>query len=182
MLPDEAERIEDREPHRVRGERKRALRVPVTKRTIADDVAADRGVQDRCTVGQRCFRVHDRRQPRVFDPDMRKRVLGHVAIVGDDHCHGLAGVAHALLREAPVLHRLLDADDERLRPRANVGARKHRVHARFAQRCAGVDADDIGVRVRRTNDCRMQRAGLDAEVVGKGATTGQKPRVLEACK
>ena len=50
----------------------------------------------------------------------------------------------------------------------------------FASAAAGVDRDDVGVRMRRADDVGVQRAGRHREIVGIAAAARQQRRVFLA--
>ena len=152
----------------------------IAEATIGDDVAADRFMQDHCRLVDRGVDLDERRQGCVVDLDEVESVLGAVAVFGDDHGDRFAGIADAVDRERPVLHRLLDTDDEGLRPALHVLAGEHGTHARHCQRAGGVDAAQFGVRIRTAQDGGVQRARPHTEVVGELAAACQQGRVLQA--
>jgi len=76
---------------------KRRLRFAVAEAPVADDVV-DRGGA----------RIDGRRQRTVGDLDRFERVLGPIAVAGDNHGDRLALVAHAAGGEAPMLDRRPD--------------------------------------------------------------------------
>ena len=168
------------QPHHVRGAREGRFRLAIAEAALADDIAARFRMQQRRIGGQRGVDRHHRRQRRVLDHNALGAVLGLVAVLGDHHRHRLAHIADALLRQRPVVDRRLDAGHERLRPAPHVLAGEHRAHAAAGERRARVDRAHFGMRVRRAHDRRVQRARLDAQVVGKLAAAAQQRRIFHA--
>ena len=136
---------------------------------IAADVLADAqhvagGVPHRDRrVGLECGdRIGDRRVHLVGHVDDGGRGTCQLARLGDDdrqHVAGEAGAAADRNHDRPVL--VDDADQQLAR---QVGRGEHRVHARHGQRSTGVDADDVGTRVRGEVQRGVQHA-VDAHVV-----------------
>ena len=156
------------------------FRLAVAEGAVGHHVAADRLVQGDAAGVQRLLDGDDRGQRLVLHADAFERVLGQVPVFGDHHRHGFAHVAHPVDGECPVLHRLLDAHHERLGPLLNVGAGQHRPHARQPERRAGIDGQQAGMGMGRTQDRGLQGAGPGAQVVGVAAATAQQRIVFQA--
>ena len=128
-------------------------------------------------VGSRCG-------GEVFDvgEDQIGRVLGKVGILGKDHRHRLADIAHLGGRE----HRLAvgpeaghaDLAEVDRRDVGDVGRVHTRDHAGQRQRLRRVDAEDAAMGHRRAHDAHVELAGK-ADVGGEAALSGEERPVLE---
>ena len=103
-----------------------ALDVPVAERAIRDDLAG--------------VRVGDGVERLQVELDQLERVLGDVAVTGDDDRERLAGVTRNFVGRGQVGRCVGDADGERARQTSDVGAREHADHARERERRAGSSA------------------------------------------
>ena len=64
--------------------------------------------------------------------------------------------------------------------RRNVGSGQHADHARQLPGLVGIDADDVGVRVRAAQDRGVPQPRHGLEIVDEARAAGQQGRVLEA--
>ncbi len=122
----------------------------------------------------------------VVDRDQRRRVLGKIAVVGQDQRDRLADVRHLPVGEGegPVAverrpgigvaqHPTLGED------RREIVEREHRAHPRQRQRGMGVDPADRGVRVGAAHERRLPGAGV-RDVVDETSLAGEQGLILEA--
>ena len=122
------------------------------------------------------------RQRLVGDPDRAGRVLGDVAVAGDDHDDRLADVADLVLGKrvlrAPVQDRLVRDDQrQRLGERPlEVVVRVDGVDALDVERAGDVDVGDARVRVVGADERRVRRVRL--EVVRVAPLAAKQPVVL----
>ena len=137
-------------------------------------------MQQRRILGAGRQRIDHRFERRIFDLDQLGGILGDIAAVGDHQRHRLADIAHPLDRQRPLLHRRLDHRHERIGQLAHVIAGDDRPHALMRQRRRGIDAHDLGMRMRRADHMRLQRADRHRQVVGIAAAARQQRRVLFA--
>jgi len=171
----------------VRGAGDRGRRVADVLLEAGADVAGHVLV-DEVLRGAGVVEPHDRREHLVVDLDPADRVLGDVAVVGDDEGDGLADVVHLVLGQgvlgAPVRQRRVrDQQRQRVGHRAGeVLVGPHRVHALDVEDLVDVDADDPRVGVRGAQDGRVQHGGVPvhADVVDVPAETAQEALVLDA--
>ena len=140
--------------------------IAVAEGPRADDVGADGGVKRFAVAGQRLIDRHDDRQRAVADFDQVERVFGQIAVVGQHDGHGLAGIADAVHREAPVFHRRADADQERGCEALRILARHDGGNARHPASRLDIDAQDFRMRVGRAENGGVQGARLDRKIVG----------------
>ena len=160
--------------------RERRLRVAVAERPSADHVAAIPFVEEGRLRRGGGLRIDDGGQGRVARVDQGQGVLGAVAIFGDDDRDGLAGVAHPVGGDAPVLHLPAHADQERRGPGVRVSAGDDGVDA---LQCGGpgrIDAEQARMGVGRAEDGGVAGAGGRREVVEIAAGAAKKRRVLQA--
>ena len=139
-------------------------------------------VEDRGVGLQRALGVHHRGQRRVVDLQERHQVLGVVAVLGHDHRDRLAHVAHLVPGQDRLQERqrgLLGVDADELGHVLEVGGGEHGHAARVGQQRRGVDAADLGVRVRAAHDGRVQHP-VELDVGDVLAPAAQQPRVLLA--
>src|SRR6202011_4520200 len=105
-------RVADVDTDAMRSFRERALRVTVTKRALADDVAVDRRMQkrrvDRCGSG----RVDHSGQRAIAHLDQINGVFGTVTVGSNDDRDRLTDIAHTIDRNRPALERRLHADHQ----------------------------------------------------------------------
>ena len=165
---------------RVRGFGERRLRLAVAERALADKVASDGLVQHRRARLERGLGIDDGGQRLVSHVDERERVLSAVAVLGHDDGDGLAGIADPVGGNAPMLHRLAHADNERRRPGPRIPACDHGVDARQCQRCRRIDAEQAGVGVGRAQDGSVAGAGRHRQVVDVAAAAHEEGCVLHA--
>ena len=171
----------------VRGGGDRGRRVADVLLEAGADVAGHVLV-DEVLRGARVVDPDHRRQHLVVDPDPADRVLGDVAVVGDDEGDRLADVVHlvlgqGVLRAAVGQRRVRDQQRQRLGHRAGeVLVGPHRVHAVEVEDLVDVDVDDPGVRVRGAQHGRVQqgRVPVHADVVDVPAQAAQEALVLDA--
>ena len=173
-------RVAHRGRDRVRGIGERRLRLAVAERALADEVAAHGLVQHRRVRAERRLGVDDGVERLVAHVDQGERVLRPVAVLGHDDGDRLAGVAHPVGGDAPVLHGLADGHDEGRGPGPRVLARDHGVDARHRLRRRRIDAEQAGVRVGRAQDGGVARAGRHRQVVDVAAAAHEEGRVLDA--
>ena len=138
------------------------------------------GMQDRRSRAARGLEVDHGFERPVFDVHQFGRILGEVAAFGHHQRHRLADIAHALDRQRPLIDRRLQRDQERIGQLAYVLAGDHRPYAGLRQRLGRVDADDVGMRVRRTDHVAMQGAGRYRQVIGIASASGQQRGVFLA--
>ena len=127
-------------------------RADVAGHVVVDQVRGGAGVVD----------ADHRRQELVGDPDPPHRVLGDVAVVGDDEGDRLADVVHLVPREG-VLRAAVGERGVRDEQRQRLGHRPgevvvgpHRVHALEVEHLVDVDVEDPRVGVRRAQHRRVQ--------------------------
>ena len=177
----------EREPVKVGGERhplvgllERGLGVAVSEFADGDLVGLGLWMQQR----RRRLACHQRVDHglarRIFDLDQLGGVLGNVAAFRHDQRNRLADIAHAIDRQRPLVHRRLERDQKRIGELADVIAGNDRPHAVERQRGGRVDADDVGVRMRRAEHMRVQGAGLDRQIIGIAPAPGEQARVFLA--
>ena len=142
-------------------------------------------VELRGTILHRRYRVHHGGQRLVADVDQLQRVLGLVAGLRYYHGHGVALVAHHVLGDGRVGHRL-HVGFRRNPGAGNGGQRALGVRAGVDRddaggRCSGgsVNAGDAGVGVRAAQDGRVHHT-RQGYVVGVGGAAGDEARVLAA--
>ena len=130
----------------------------------------------------------DRGQLLVGDPDPPDRVLGDVAVLGDDEGDRLAGIVDLVLGQrvlgAAVGERgVRDQQRQRLghrcREAGEVVVGPHRVHALEVEDRLDVDVEDSRVGVRGPQDRGVQQLRADADVVDVPALPAQEPLVLD---
>ncbi len=158
----------------------RALGVAVVKLANRNLVGLGLLVQQRRVLAAGLHRIDHRLSRRVFDVHQFGGVLGDVAALGHHQRHRLAGKAHASDRERPLMDRRLQRHQERIGYFADILAGDDGPDAVLLQRRRGVDADDIGVRMRRADDVGLQRAGRHRQIVGIAAAARQQRRVFLA--
>ena len=115
---------------------------------MAGEVGAHLLVQHRRARLQRLLDVDDGRERLVVHHHRFGRVLGQVAIAGDDDGDGLADEAHLVGGGRIVMDGRGDADAERLARLGHLGAGERADHALHGQRRAHVPAADARMRVR----------------------------------
>ena len=130
-----------REPRIIRGELddpvgffEGALGVAVGKFAHRNFVGLGFRVQQGRGFLARLERIDHRRQRAIFDAHEIGRVLGEIAVLGDDKRDRLADIAHAPDRERPLMHRRLERDQERIGKLLDVLAGDHRPDARRGER------------------------------------------------
>ena len=138
-----AARIVDRQRDTLIRLSEHRIGIAIAERAIADDVAPDCGMQDRCVSRGRLHGIYYCRQLSIIDADSFEGVFSQIPIGGQHHRHRLPHEAHPLHRQAPVLHGLLDADHEGPGPAADIGACDHRGDTRHGERRACVDSGNL---------------------------------------
>ena len=128
---------------------------------------------------ERGERIDDGGQRLVVDLDQLQRILGEVAVGGDNDRDRLADIAHALDRDRPALDRRLYADDEARRQRGDLSAGENGRDAECLARRRSVDGADFRMRVRRAQDRGVQRAGTYAEVVDEAAAPDEQRGIFD---
>ena len=156
----------------------RTLGLAVGELADRDLVGLGVGMQERRRFFARGLRVDHRRERLVVDGNQLGRVLGQIAALGHHQRHRLAHIAHVLDRERPLVDLGLERDQERVAELAHVLAGDHRPDAVLCQRLSRVDADNLGVRVRRANDVGVQRPGRHRQVVGVAPAPRQQRGVF----
>ncbi len=115
---------------------------------FADDggLAAVRRVEGADGIGRR----HDDRQRLQLDEDQLLRIFGNIRVLGEDHRHRLADIAHHALRQDGLTigfefrePHLPEADRRNAR---HIGAGPDRHHAGHRERVRRVDGADAGMR------------------------------------
>jgi hypothetical protein len=148
------------------GGRESSFRVAVAERPIRNDFPL--------------VRVEHRVERLVVDLDEFERVLGEIAIAGDDDRDRLAGVPHRLVGGRVVGSRAVDADREGARHRGDFGARQHADDARERERRSRVQARDS-----RMGEWRAKNGGVPGvrdrvEVVHEPARASEERLVFQA--
>ncbi len=126
---------------------------------------------------ERVLGIEHERQRLVVDRNQLQGLFGRVTIDRGDRRHRLADESHGIVERVPaVLRDLLDlfvvlraagngpgAPEDRA-----VVVRDDRLHAGHGQRLRRVDPDDARVRMRASQDARVEHAGqLDVAAVGR---------------
>jgi hypothetical protein len=173
-------RIFDGERDARRGAGEGAIGIAIAEVPGRDLVGAGFGMDEHGVLGRRRARIDHRRQRRVVDRDQLGRVFGAIAVVGDDERHRLADIAHPPDRERPLRHRRLERDEKRVGERPHILARDDGVYPRQRARSRGVNAADLGMRVRRAHDMGMERVAADRNVVDIAPAPHQQRAVLDA--
>ncbi len=139
----------------------------------------------RRAVRERSTAVRNRRQRVVIDSNEGGRVLGNVAVVGDNDRHRLADVDDLVPGQCGTVPLLLvtlagKTDDEPLDPqvRHQIAQRKNSVHAGIRQRRSLVDAADRGMTVRTAHECGLQHA-RQPDVVDEAPQAPQQIVIFE---
>ncbi len=162
------------------GARESGFSVAVGKFAHRDFVGLGLRMNEQRGLFARGARIDDRFERRVIDRHQLGGILGDVTALGDDQRDRLADIAHALYRQRPLLHRRFHRGEKRLRQFANIFAGDDGPDAVVRKRRARVDRNDVGVRVRRTDDVGMQGADRHRQIVGIAAAARQQRRVLLA--
>jgi hypothetical protein len=125
------------------GRRERVLNVARAHVDLRRDVAIRAIEQRRGGTGHRFAGVEQRGQRLVLELDLRRRVLRHVAALGDDDRDGLSGVADAVARqrrlEVPLHPGLRVHPDRDPGLLGHVGGGHHVEHVWLLARPAHVD-------------------------------------------
>ena len=129
-------------------------------------------------VGRRRDRVEHGVERVVVDLDELGRVLGEVAVAGDDDGDRLADVAHGVDRGGVLRHAGLDPGREGPRERGDVRPGEHADDAGRRERRRGVDLDPR-VGELRAHDRGVERAGDGGEIVEEPALAAQQRVVLD---
>ncbi len=125
-------------------------------------------------------RIDDGFERLVFDLHQLGGVFRDVAGFGDDESDRLAGKAHVFDGERPLMHGLLERNQERIGELADVFAGDHRGDARQRQGRGRVDAEDLRMRVRRADHMAMERAVWDRQIIRIASAPRQQRRVFLA--
>lgn len=160
--------------------RKGLLGVAIAEGAIAGEVAGKAVMQHGRARRECTERIDDGAARTIFDVDELRRILGAGAVDRHDDRNGFADIAHAIDRDRPALDRCLHADDEAVGDGLDVTADQNRRNTREAPGSFNVDGKDVGMRVRRAQDRRVQRAGRDAEIVDEAAAAREQRGVLDA--
>jgi hypothetical protein len=127
---------------------------------------------------QRLPDVDDGVERFVVDVDQFQRVARRVVVLGDDERHLLA-LEPDLVGGQDGLHVVGQRRHPGEALLGQVGTGHHGLDLRMCLGRRHIDSDDLGVRVRRTQDRKVQHAG-QADVVDVVALTADEPRILLA--
>ena len=164
----------------VRGLCKHLFWIAVAEAAFAGEIAVQAFMQHRLRRIERRERIDHRRQRLVVDLDQVERVLGEIAVGGDDDRDRLADIAHAADRDRPAFDRRLDPDRKACRQRGYLVAGDDGDDARRGARRVDIYMCDPRMRVRRPQNGGVQRAGLFAEIVDEASAPGQERGVFDA--
>ena len=146
------------------------------------DVGAQLRVHRRCL--QRFQGVDDRWQRLIVHPDQGQGITDQVALLGDDHGHGLPGVTHLAARQdrvdgrAQLLRFGLPPGRQGLdHPLQVIGGDDGDHPRRVAGRCR-IDGPDGGVGVGAAQHRRVQHI-LELEIVEKRTLAGEQSRIFK---
>src|SRR5699024_8580592 len=101
-----------------------------------------------------------------------------IAIGGAYNGHGLTDIADLAHGNAPIVHRVLEPDDQRLGVGADVFAGDDSLDTLQFERLADVDADDPRMRMRRPQEGCVQRSPGGGQIVHELAAATQERPVL----
>jgi hypothetical protein len=160
--------------------RKCPVGVAVSEQAIADEIAPDRLMQEGGTLREGRLGIDHGRALSVLHLDEVERIFGLVAIGRDRDGDRLADIAHALDRDSARLHGRSNAGEERPGDVGDIGSGNNCDDPRERACGLNIDRQDIGMRVRRAQDRRVQRARLDAKIIDVAAATRQQSGVLDA--
>ncbi len=154
---------------------------------VIDQIAGRFGVDRRRAFVERVSEIDIGRQHLVIDLDRLCSVLGLIVAVGHHHRHRVADIAHRVDRHHRMRRRLvrlavLVLDHPAADQAADLGvdqvlAGEDLDHARHLLGRRGVDALDLGVGVRRTQEVGVGRA-RERQVVDVAAGSGQEALVF----
>ena len=116
----------------------------------------------------------------VIDHDKLGRVFGDVPALGNHQRHRLAHIAHPLNRQRPLMHRLLQRDQEGIGELAHVFACYHGEHAGERLRRGCVDAPDLRMGVGRADHMGVQGAARLRQIVAIAAAPREQCGVFLA--
>ena len=138
-------------------------------------------MQERRSGTHGLFRVNDGGQRFVVDSEEFERVLGEVAVFGDDAHDRLADIAHLATRERQdrcgVIMGHARGRDQRLDRAGQILGGENRDDARGRARRGSVDRANARMRLVAPAEGDVQRAH-HLPVIGEGAVAGQQARVL----
>ena len=158
----------------------RGVRIAVCEAAPVRDVRAQLVMQQRRALFHRPLRVDGGLQRLILDLDKVERVLGDIAVLGDDHRHRLADKAHLVDGDRVVGDGDLDDARDRARDRGHLGARDDAGDARQGARLGGIDIHDARMRMRRAQDGGVLEVGHRLHVINELRPPAQERRVLFA--
>ena len=167
--------------------------VALGNRKLSQQVGAVLFMQHGGSCAERGLRIDDRVEKLVIDAHQIDRILGKITVVGDDHRHRLADVAHLVPgkqglarvknlvrhRRAPLARQwqllILDRRNffRQLKPAHD------KAHARCRGSAAEVDRFDARMRHRTAHECDMQHSG-QREIGDVLALPAQQPVIFPA--
>ena len=164
-------RITDRHGEAVEGCRESPVGVAVSEAPVAHQVGPDVPVQNRRIRPECRLGVDHGRAGPVANDDEVGTVFRSVAVRCQNDGDGLTDVANTVDRDDARIDRDAQSRHEACCDVNEITAGDDRDDARQGQRGRLVDAEEVGVGVRRPNDRGMQGAGPRAEVVDISATS-----------
>ena len=135
-------------------------------------------MQYRRVVRKGLQRVNDGGERVIADVDEVDRVLGDVAIIGQNHRDRLAHITHLVLCDRPAFDGQLDPDHQRRCDACIILARQDGVNACQPARGIGRYVGDPGMGVGAAQDGGMQRSLRRRQVIKELAAPGQKRGVF----
>ena len=164
----------------------RRNRIGGADRVLVGDVAAEFGPDQGHAFVERLGRIDDRRVRVVRDGDSLQRFPRAIFRVGDNHRHGIADMAHAILRQHGIIrqrhlfavgirHRREARDAAQMR---DIFRRQHQPHAGHRAHGSEIADRKSCMRVRRAQEAHGERALL-RNVGGVHAGAGDEARVLD---
>jgi len=133
---------------------------------------------------QRFQGVDDRRQRRIVHPDQGQGIAHQVALLGDDHGHGLPGVTHLATCEervdgrAQLLRFGLPPGRQGLDHPLQVLGGDDGDHPRRVAGRGHIDGSDGGVGMGAAQHRRVQHI-REREIIEKRALAGEQSRVFK---
>ena len=173
-------RIAGRDRNAVRRHAERRRGIAIAKGAVADDVRTDGRMQQRRIRQSGGFGIEDGRQRPILDRDPFERVLGLMAILRQHDRDRLPDIPHPVDREAPMLHRGLDGDRERLCPAPRVLAGYNAGNTGHRQRGRRINRNQLGMAMGRAQDRGLQYPARLRQIVGKTAAPAQQIGVFDA--
>ena len=170
--------------HDMCGILERGIDIAITEMHFGGRVVGRIHMCERSTGLTRGAAIARRRQRFVIDHHECGRILGDIAVVGDDDGDGLADmtdlilrqhIRHDVLRHMRVRHAVHAHIVEAL---GQVGQGIDRMHAGYGLGHAFVDAVDLRVRLVAAHERRMQHVG-QVEIVDEAAFAGQQRRIFQ---